>query len=113
VTFFRLRTVLVLWLGSPLVEMIDSRWSVPIVMVIVALLLWALNRTLERPYGFWAVLPLVLAGAGSLLIDLPLRTLQLIPIVIGGAWLTARGAWTLIRYLRHNPYPREIVGART
>lgn len=113
VTFFRLRTVLVLWLASPFVGMSESRWSVPIAMTAVAFLLWVLNRKIERPYGFWAVLPLPLAGLAALLPDLPVRSLQLVPLVIGGAWLLLRGGWTLLQFLRRSPYPRAAEGIRT
>jgi len=84
----------------------NGRWTVPAVMSLTAVLLYALNCREARPYSWWAVLPIAVAGWASLWLDMPPASREFLPILIGGVWLLSRGTWTLAHYLRAHPrYP--------
>ncbi len=116
VTDFRRRTVAVLFFGWVLPGVIDRQWGLPVAMFAVALALYTLNRTSERPYRWWYVLLLPVAGLlwmgldhRQVEADLPK---QFRVFVIAGLWLSAQGAWTLFQYLRRNPRPAAREGLR-
>jgi hypothetical protein len=100
---FGVVTVWMFFVAMTWVHFWDSRWMVPVLMTIVAVLVYALNRREARPYSWWSVLPLVIAGLASARLDLPPKCRQFLPILIGGAWLLSRGTWTLVHYLRAHP----------
>jgi len=86
----------------------DGRWGVPVAMTIATVLIYVLSRHEARPYSWWTVSPIALAGWATACLDLPPKSRQFLPLLIGGAWLLARGTWTLIRYLRAHPRPAPL-----
>jgi hypothetical protein len=114
VTSFDRRTVMaIFWVFYCLVGPIPStRWFAPLMMLALAVLLYALNRNSERPFQWWSVLILALTGVVFLLVDVPLLLRGLVSVLLAGGWLVARGGWTLFHYLRANPSPRAPEGVR-
>lgn len=96
-------TVWLFWVALTFVHFWDSRWMVPLLMTIVAVLVYAANRRVARPYAWWGVLPIAVAGLACAWVDVPVKSREFLPILIGGAWLLSRGTWTLARYLRAHP----------
>jgi hypothetical protein len=115
VTFFRLRTVwpilMVLCLfvphGSPI-----GRWFAPLVTPALAVTLYAVNRSTDHPYRWWSALILALAGLMFVWVHVPAALQWPLPFLLMGAWLVAQGTYTLVRYLRANPYPRMAEGVK-
>jgi hypothetical protein len=110
VTSFRNRAVVVFVLGSNALALLPAPWAPALVMVAVAAMLWGLNQSAGHAYPWWAVLPL--AVSGFLFWDIPLshKAREALPFVLGGLWLTVRGALTLFWYLKENPLPpKELV----
>jgi hypothetical protein len=110
VTRFRIRTVFLFFVAMQMVQMTGtlgngtpSRWSIPVVMALVAALEYWWNRDEPRSYGVWSVVPIAAAGLLTLGWDVPGRSRKFVPLVIGGAWLAWHGVWNLVRYLRANP----------
>jgi hypothetical protein len=118
-TFFRGRTLMVLFAAAVTAQMvkdfgdpIDKPWGLPLLLGVTALTLYALNRDYEPHYRWWSLL--ILPAAALFLSPLEIRTgirQQLVPL-IPGLWLTAEGAWTLAGYLRRNPRPLAESEAR-
>jgi len=115
VTHFAKRTVWVVFLSFliPLNQDPVPRWFVPLAMPVLAVALYALNRNAERPYRWWSALILALTGLVSLWVEIPPLLQPLLPLLLAGGWLTAQGLFTLVRYLRANPYPPAPEGVRT
>jgi len=120
VAHFRTRTAFIFFVAMQVVNISGaigsgepSRWSVPVVMAMVAAVEYLWSRSDARPYAWWWVALLALAGFLSLAWDLPPKSREFVPLVIGGAWLLAQGGWTLIHYLRANPRPADLESART
>ena len=106
VTSFRTRGVWTFFLAMTLEDFFaGARWSVALIMVGAAILEYFMNREEVHPYSYRAVLPLALAGILAAFLDVPPHSRQFLPLVIGGVWLLALGAWTLIRYL--HTYPKR------
>jgi hypothetical protein len=108
VTPFRTRAVFLFFTAMAVARLFEGRWSVPAVMIVVAVLEYFGNRNEVHPYTPWAVLPIGLAGVLSAFLDLPAKSREFIPLTIGGAWLLVQGLWTLVRYLRAHPSPRAM-----
>jgi hypothetical protein len=112
-TSFRLRALLVLWVGwqipgqvlNGFSNQVEQPWSTPVAMLALAVALYALNRNLERAYAWWFVLLLPAAGLLAMPLNLRADLRQFLVPAISGIWLLARGAWTLAGYLRKNPRP--------
>ncbi len=113
VTSFRMRTAFFFFLMSRLVNFtteilgVDARWSVAIVMALVALGVYAGNRRDAHAYSWQSALVIALAGLLSAGVEVPPRSRQFLPLLIGGAWLLAHGVPTLVRYLRTYPAPKS------
>jgi hypothetical protein len=103
VTGFPWSTVWLFWVALTFVHFWDSQWMVPLLMAVVAAWIYAANRREARPYVWWSVLPIAVAGLASAWLDLSVKSREFLPILIGGAWLLARGTWTLVHYLRAHP----------
>ena len=113
VTYFRMRTAFLFFVAMQLVTMADmtsdgraARWAVPVVMMAAAALEYYWSREDARPYSLWSVPAIALAGWLTLAWHLSPKSTAYFPILIGGAWLTTHGLWTLVRYLRTNPHPQ-------
>ena len=112
VTSFRMRTAFFFFLMSRLVNFtteilsVDGRWSVAIVMALVALGVYAGNRRDAHAYSWQSALAIALAGLLSAGVEVPPRSRQFLPLLIGGAWLLAHGVPTLVRYLRTYSAPK-------
>jgi hypothetical protein len=96
--------VLVLFLSNVAMGLVHSP---VILMVVIAALLYLLNRLRERPYSWWSAAVLGITGVPFYWIRLPEREAEFVPYLLGGAWLFVRGFWALIQYLRDNPLARE------
>lgn len=105
VSTFRSHTVFVFVVGFNLVQFLEVRWSLPLVMTGIAASIYFWNRDEVRPYSWRAVLPIALAGFIAATLDLKSEARWFVPLVIGGAWLLGMGTWTLIHYLRAHPKP--------
>lgn len=103
VTSFKFKTAGLFLVAFMVAQAAPQRWSVAILMVAVAALLFALNHREARSYSVWSVTPVALLGLLSTAVDLPAGSRQFIPPLIGGGWLLAQGGWNLIRYLRNHP----------
>jgi hypothetical protein len=108
VTCFRVRTALVFFVSSAFVDcpLWAGRWSVPIVMLVVAVGVFVWNRREPHPYSWQSALAIALAGLLSAGLEVPLDGRRYIPLLIGGLWLLAQGVTTLVRYLRTYPAPK-------
>jgi hypothetical protein len=112
VTSFRMRTAFFFFLMSRLVNFtteilrVDGRWSVAMVMALVALGVYAGNLRDAHAYSWQSALAIALAGLLSAAVEVPPRSRQFIPLLIGGVWLLAHGVPTLVRYLRTDPAPK-------
>ena len=116
VTRFNTRTVYVVFLWCFLLFGAAANpwksWYTALVMLPLAVALYAWNRRSERPYRWWSTLILALSGPALLWLDLsPLLQPLLMPL-LAGLWLVAQGACTLAGYLRANPYPRAPEGVQ-
>jgi hypothetical protein len=109
VTSFRLRTAYAFLMASVLVPADPSvtRWSVPMLMALVAVAVYSWNRREAHPYSWQSVLAIALAGLLSAGLEMPPNSRHFIPMLIGGLWLLAHGVPTLVRYLRTYPVPKR------
>ena len=57
-------------------------------------------------YSWQSALAIALAGLLSAGLEVPPKSRQFIPLLIGGVWLLAHGVPTLVRYLRTYPAPK-------
>jgi|HubBroStandDraft_1064217.scaffolds.fasta_scaffold467391_2 hypothetical protein len=114
VTSFDKRTVMVIFwvLYCSFGPIPPARWLAPLMMLALAVLLYALNRRSERPYRWWSVLMLALTGLVFLLVNVPLLLRGLLSVLLVGGWLMAQGFFILVQYLRANPSPWATEGAR-
>lgn len=103
VTFFRQRTVTIVFWFAYLIWNPQGRWQVPVMMLALAIALYVINRKSEHPYAWWSVLILALLGALFLLASIPVPFAPLLALLLTGAWLTAQGVATLAGYLHANP----------
>jgi hypothetical protein len=111
VTHFRNNTAIPLSLAAFWTALTDQTWIWPLAVCGAVVALYLLNRRLERPYRWWEVLPLALAGSALMLSNLP-RDLRPSPaLVLAGLWLLALGGGKLIWYLHVHPRPDQE-GAR-
>jgi hypothetical protein len=107
-----MRTAFFFFLMSRLVDFtteifgVDGRWSVAIVMALVALGVYAGNRRDAHAYSWQSALAIAVAGVLSAGLEVPPQGRQFIPLLIGGVWLLAHGVPTLVRYLRTHPAPK-------
>lgn len=120
VTHFRTRTAFLFFVAMQMVEMTAMMgngepkwWAVPVFTCIAAALEYWWNRDEPRRYAGWTIVPIAVAGVLSIAWNLPGRSRQFVPLLIGGAWLAAHGAWTLAGYLRSNPRQPAIHDARS
>jgi Zn-dependent protease len=112
VTSFRTRTAFVFFVASRLVDipigrMANRRWSVPVLMALVALGVYLWNRLEPHRYSWQSALAIALAGILTAGLDVPPEGRQFLPLLIGGVWLLAHGVPTLVRYLRTYPAPKS------
>jgi hypothetical protein len=115
VTLFPWRTVGLIWWVFWFFMVngnLSGRWVVPVMMPVLAVLLYAVNRNSERPYRWWSSLILALTGPAFLLADIPVRLRRPVPLLLAGVWLLAEGGCALVRYLRENPPPTAVEGVR-
>ena len=115
VTRFQTRTVLIVFWWCYLAAVGLYPWQrsyMPFIMPVLALALYVGNLRSEHPYRWWSALILALIGPAMLWLDVPILLQPLLLPLLAGAWLVAQGAFTLLRYLRANPYPRASEGVR-
>lgn len=108
VTSFKARTLMPLFGAFMIAQALHERWSVAILMVAVAALVFALNRKEAHACSAWSALPIALAGLLSAAVEIPSGGRIFIPLVIGGGWLLTRGAWALMRYLHAHPRSQAL-----
>ena len=77
----------------------------PLVLLALALALYAANRRLERPYHWGWALILALTALVFLWVDVPPLLQPLLSYLLVGGWLVTQGVCTLVHYLRANPDP--------
>jgi hypothetical protein len=113
VTYFMTRTVLVIFfLLFLLFNPKPPRPLAPLVMLAIAVALYALNRSLERPFRWWSTLILALTGLVFMWVEVPPLLQPLLSTLFTGGWLMAHGMYTLVYYLRANPYKLAPESAR-
>jgi hypothetical protein len=113
VSWFRNRTVFLFFTGFQLMMVgrmagTTTAWLPMAIMAAMAAALWRLNRNLEHRYSLRSVLPLGVSGVPFVWIHLAPQVQLMLPFILGGAWLTVRGAWTLQHYLKENPLPARL-----
>ena len=111
VTTFRMRTAFIFFVASSIVEapigpIANRRWSVAVLMAVVAVAIYVWSRREARPYSWQSALAIAVAGLLSAGLEVPPKSRQFLPLWIGGAWLLAHGVPTLVRYLRTYPAPK-------
>jgi uncharacterized membrane protein HdeD (DUF308 family) len=89
-----------------------GRWLAPVILLTLALALYAANRNSEHPYRWWWALILALTGLVFFLADVPPLMQPLLCFLLVGGWLVAQGLWTLLQYLRAHPSTRTPEGVR-
>ena len=89
-----------------------TSWGLPLVMSGMAVGIYFLNREGVRPYSWFAVLPIALAGFVVSALDLKPDLRIYVPMLICGIWLLAVGVRTLVGYLRANPRPDPVQEGR-
>ncbi len=89
-----------------------GHWLVPIAMPALAVTLYVVNRGSERPYPWWSALILAATGPAFLWVDVPQGLQRSLPFLLAGGWLVGLGAYTLVNYLRMNPYPVAAEGVK-
>ena len=80
-------------------------------MPALAVTLYVVNRNSERPYSWWWALILALTGLPFLWVNVPAALPGGLPFLLAGGWLVGQGVYTLVNYLRMNPYPVAAEGA--
>jgi hypothetical protein len=113
ITFFRQRMVMTVWWffyvflqpGSP-----TGRWLLPVMMPLLAVVLYVFTRQLEHRYTWWSVLILALTGLPFLWWRLPSYLQPLAGLVLLGVWVLAQGLFTLSAYLHAHPLPPAAEG---
>ena len=108
VSSFRAHSVFVFffacWLLNRLPEhWIRPSWMLPLVMMVIAAIVYFWSRDDVRSYSWNTVLPLAVGGFITSAFELPPKAIVFAPMVIGGAWLLGIGCWTLSRYLQGHP----------
>jgi hypothetical protein len=89
-----------------------GHWFVPCVTPALAVALYVVNRESERPYRWWSVAILALAGLAFTWVHVPGPLQWPLPFLLTGAWLFAQGAHTLLHYLRANPRAQMAEGVK-
>jgi uncharacterized membrane protein HdeD (DUF308 family) len=69
----------------------------------IAAAIYLLSRDSVRPYSWYFVLPIALAGFIAAVLDLEPMSRMYISMLACGVWLLSVGIWTLVGYLRANP----------
>jgi hypothetical protein len=111
VTIFRFASKAVLIVGWALTQGIARPVGIPVALALVAILLYLFNRKGEHPYHWTSLLLLPLAGLAAIPFSPPHgEVVWQITLAIEGAWLAARGAWVLTRYLRAHPRLQPAAG---
>jgi hypothetical protein len=91
---------------------LPGHWLVLLAMPALAVTLYVVNRSSERPYSWWSALILALTGLPFLWVDVPAALQGRLPFLLAGGWLVAQGVCTLVNYLRMNPYPQTAEGVK-
>jgi hypothetical protein len=116
VTRFNTRTVYVVFMWCFLLFGAAANpwksWYTALIMLPLAVALYAWNRRSERPYPWWSTLILALTGPALLWLDLSPLLQPLVMPLLAGVWLVVQGACMLAGYLRANPIPRAPEGVR-
>jgi hypothetical protein len=115
VSAFKARTVFTFLtafiIAQVLVQAGIGRWGIAILMIVLAVAIYTLNRREVRSYSLWSVSPIALAGILSVTVAFPHLSQIFLPWIVGGAWLVVQGGWSLVRYLRS--YPRSKSSEQT
>jgi hypothetical protein len=85
------------------VRWILSLWMLPLVMTLIATLIYFWNRDDVRRFSLSAVLPIAAGGFIATEFNLTSEARQFAPLAIGGAWLLVIGICALFGYLRAHP----------
>jgi hypothetical protein len=102
VSDFRVRAIVLILLSVNLGMFCRGKWSITLGMTALAALVYVLNRRDVHSYSWWSVIPIALSGLLAATLGLPSYLYFFLPMFILGTWLFARGAWTLIRFLRNS-----------
>jgi hypothetical protein len=105
--WFRNRTLAVFLLSFSFMMLVQNEAAPATVMAGAAAMLYWGNRRGEQPYSRRSLLALGVSGIPFCWAGLPAPVRGMLPFMLGGAWLAARGARSLRRYLRKNPPPGE------
>jgi len=113
VTFFRWKQVTMLWWffyvflmpGHP-----HSPWILPVMMPMIALLLFVVSRRLEHRYSWWSTLVLALMGLPFVWLRVERTVQPLVALLLAGGWILAQGLSMLVGYLHAHPAPRPTEG---
>ena len=103
VSSFRNHTVYLFLFGAVFVNFLPVRWSLPLVMTAIAAVVHFWSRDDARPYSWRSVFPIPLLGIFAAAANLEPIARGCSSLVIGGAWLSGLGTWTLVHYLRAHP----------
>jgi hypothetical protein len=84
----------------------------PLVLLALAIALYAVNRDSERPYHWLWALILALTGLVFLWVEVPPLLQPLLSYLLVGGWLVAHGVSMLVQYLHANPHNGTPEGVR-
>ena len=107
VTHFRNNTLIPLILGAVYTTFSEAAWFWLVGVWGAVGAMYLLNRRLERPYRWWELFALALAGSALIAMNVPLASRPSLGLAIAGAWLLALGGGKLAWYLRTHPRPRQ------
>jgi len=112
VTNFRNRLFLILGITAFFSPLCRQGWTVALLTLAMAVLLYLMTRRDAHAYSYISVLPVALAGLLAAFLDLPSNVWGFIPLLILSGWLIIRGIWLLIRFLKTHPRIGELDGGR-
>ncbi len=107
VTHFRNNTLVPLIMGVVYTTFSERAWFWQVGVWVAVGAMYLLNRRLERPYRWWELLALALAGSALIAMNVPLASRPFPELMVAGAWLLALGGGKLVRYLRTHPRPSQ------
>ena len=107
VTHFRNNTLVPLILGAVYTTFSETAWFWQVGVWAAVGAMYLLNRRLERPYRWWELFTLALAGSALIAMNVPLASRPFPGLVVAGAWLLALGGGKLAWYLRTHPRPSQ------
>ena len=107
VTHFRNNTLVPLILGAVYTTFSETAWFWLLGVWVAVGAMYLLNRRLERPYRWWELFALALAGSALIAVNVPLASRPFPGLVVAGAWLLVLGGGKLAWYLRTHSRPSQ------